>query len=193
DGTNLWLMSWRVGVWKGILAVPGVENVPEATRLDGFPVVRPLDASVIDRIYEAGGQYQSPSRYGCPSVDDLLDVAADDEESPTVRFRRLRRYAITGLDLSAARQLPPMRHVFKNENGPLEDGVENTALLNAVAAWAPPGMPPRQAIGGWLGRASTWLHAPLSEVLRRAAALVPSTWVGPRLDDLGDLPNQVFT
>lgn len=189
DGTNMWLVGWRVGVWKGILAFVGVENVPEAVRLDGLPVVRPLDASVIDQIYEAGG----PSRYGHPSVDNLLYVAADHEESPTVRFRRLRRYAITGLDLSAARELPPIRHVFKYEDGPLEDGVESPALLSAFAAWAPPNRPPRRAIGGWLANASARLHAPLGEVLHRAAALVPPDWVGPRLEDFRELHDHVFT
>jgi Caspase domain len=193
DSSNLWLVCWRVGVWKGILTFIGVENVPEVIRLDGFPVVRPRDASVIDQIYEAGNRYMRPGRYGHPSMDELLEAAADDEESPAVRFRRLRRYAITGLDLSALQNIPPVHHVFKEDNGPAEDGVENPALLSAIAAWAPPGQPRRRAIGGWLGQSSSELHVPLGEVLRRAAALVPPTWVGPRVDDLGSLCDEVFT
>jgi hypothetical protein len=190
---NLWLLCWRVGVWKGIFTFIGVENVPEVICLDGFPVVRPRDAAVIDEIYEAGNRFRRPGRYGHPSVDELLEAAADDEEPPTVRFRRLRRYAITGLDLSAIRQLPPIEHVFMNDDGPLQDGVENPALLPAIAAWAPPDQPPRRAIGGWLGQASSQLHVPLGEVLRRAAALVPPTWVGPSAKDLGDLCDEVLT
>ncbi|MEV4491360.1 caspase family protein [Micromonospora coxensis] len=192
DGTNLWLTSWRVGVWKGILPFVGVENVPEPSRLDGFPVVRPLDASILDRLYELG-HGRTPSQFGHPSVDDLLKASIDDEEPPVLRLWRLRRYAITGLDLSAMREVPPVRHVFREEDGPLTVGVENPPLLGAVAAWAPPGSPPRRAVGGWLGDASARLRISLGEVLRRAAELVPTDWVGPRVEDLGDLRDHVFT
>ncbi|MEU5567698.1 wHTH domain-containing protein [Micromonospora musae] len=192
DGTNLWLTGWRVGVWKGILPFVGVENVPEPSRLDGFPVVRPLDASVLDRLYELSTG-ANPSQFGHPSVDNLLEASIDDEEPPVLRLRRLRRYAITGLDLGAIREVPPVNHVFRNEDGPLTVGVENPSLLGAVAAWAPPGSPPRRAVGGWLGNASAQLRISLGEVLRRAAELVPTDWVGPRIEDLGDLRDQVFT
>ena len=192
DGTNLWLTSWRIGVWKGILPFVGVENIPEPRRLDGLPVVRPLDASILDRLYELSNG-RNPSQFGHPSVDDLLKASIDDEEPPVRRLSRLRRYAITGLDLSAMREVPPVRHVFREEDGPLTVGVENPWLLSAVAAWAPPGSPPRRAVGGWLGEASARLQIALGEVLRRAAELVPADWVGPRLEDLGDLRDQVFT
>jgi hypothetical protein len=191
--TSMWLVSWRVGVWKGTLSFIGIDGVPEVECLDGFPIVGPLDASVIDRVYEICNRYSSPSRYGCLSVDDLLRVAADEEESPIARFRRLRRYAITGLDLTALRRLPPIQHVFRKQDGPPQVGVEDEAILPALAAWAPPGEPPKQAIGGWLGYTSASLHAPLGEVLRRAAALVPAGWVGPSHEDLGDLCDQVLT
>ncbi|MEU4245705.1 caspase family protein [Actinoplanes sp. NPDC026619] len=191
DGTNLWLASWRVGVWKGTLTFIGVDNIPEPTRLDGFPVVGPLDASVVDQLYDLSSS--GPSRFGHPSVDDLLEASVDDEEPPVLRLRRLRRYAITGLNLACAREVPPVSYVFKEEDGPLTAGVEKPALIGAVAAWSPPGCHRRRAVGGWLANASAQLQIPLGEVLRRAGTLVPADWVGPRIEDLGDLRDQVFT
>ena len=188
---NWWLLAWRAGVWKGILTFVGVESVPEATRLDGFPVVRPLDAAVLDKVYEAGRRYVSPSAYGRPSVEELVELAADEDESPVVRLRRLRRYAITGLDVSAAREIAPIRCRFRDNNELLTEGMEHRSLLYAVAAWASPGNPPRTAVGSLLARASRDLHAPLAEVLRRASAIVPADWTPPA--DLGELREQVFT
>lgn len=193
DATDQWLLAWRVGVWSGVVRFPGTEKVPAATRLEGFPIARPRDAAVVDRVYEAGNHYLSSSRYGRPSVDDLLSLAADEEESPAARLHRLRRYAITGLDLTAGRQIPPVHHRFHDDERPPAEGLEDAGLLCATAAWAPPGDPPRQAIGGWLAKASNVLNAPLREVLRRTAAVVPSTWTAPNTRDLGDLLDHVFT
>ncbi|MEU7673578.1 caspase family protein [Micromonospora taraxaci] len=188
---DMWLLAWRVGVWKGTLTFVGMESVPEATRLDGFPVVRPVDAAVLDKVYDAGRRYASPSAYGQPSVEDLVELAADEDEPPVARLRRLRRYAITGLDVSAAREIAPVRCRFQENGELLAEGVEHRSLLYAVAAWAPPGSPPRKAVGSLLARASLDLHAPLGEVTRRAAAVVPADWIPPA--DIGELRDQVFT
>jgi hypothetical protein len=189
---NMWLLAWRVGVWKGILTFVGVESVPEATQLDGFPVVRPLDAAVLDKVYEAGRRYASPSAYGRPSVEELVELAADEEEEPPVtRLSRLRRYAITGLDASAAREIAPVHCRFRDNYELLTEGIEHRSLLYAVAAWASPGSPPRAAVGSLLARASLDLHATLGEVLSRAAAIVPPDWTAPA--DVGELRDQVFT
>ncbi|UQU62521.1 caspase family protein [Couchioplanes caeruleus] len=191
SASNMWLLAWRVGIWKGVLTFVGMEHVPEATRVDGFPVVRPLDAAVLDKVYEAGRGFPNPSAYGRPSVEDLIDLAADEDEPPVVRLRRLRRYAITGLDVSAAREIPPVHCRFRDNDELLTEGTEHRSLLYAAAAWAPPGRPPRRALGSLLVRASADLHAPLGEVLRRAAALVPPDWTPPA--PVGELCDQVFT
>ncbi|MFG3558651.1 caspase family protein [Micromonospora sp. NPDC047557] len=188
---DMWLLAWRVGVWKGILTFVGMESVPEATRLDGFPVVRPVDAAMLGKVYEAGRRYASPSAYGRPAVEELVELAADEDEPPVARLRRLRRYAITGLDISAAREIAPVRCRFRENGELLAEGMEHRSLLYAVAAWAPPGSPPRKAVGFLLARASLDLHAPLGEVMRRAADVVPANWIPPA--DVGELRDQVFT
>jgi hypothetical protein len=189
--SNMWLLAWRVGIWKGILTFVGMETVPEATRVDGFPVVRPLDAAVLDKVYEAGRGFASPSTYGRPSVVELVNLAADEDESPVLRLRRLRRYAITGLDVSAVRQIAPVHCRFRDNDERLTEGTEHRSLLYAVAAWGPPGSPARTAVGSMLARASWDLHASLGEVLRRAAAVVPPDWTPPA--DVAELRDQVFT
>jgi hypothetical protein len=194
--SNLWLTGWRAGAWKGIVSSFGLDHVAEVTRLDGFPLVGPLDANVLGEVYDAGRYIGSSAEYGHPSVDDLLRVAADEDESPAVRLSRLRRYAITGLDLTAARQIPLVHSVFRSDpRSPADksDDAEEEALLIAVAAWAPPDAPTRVAAGGWLAKASSALHIPLGEVLRRAGALVPADWTPPVSGDIGALRDYVCT
>lgn len=186
DVANWWLASWRVGVWKGVFTFVGVTEIPEVACLDGFPVVSPLDAAVIGALYSANRRYNGPTRFGHPATDDLLEALADEEEPPTARLQRLRRYAITGLDLRKAREIPQVYSLFRSENLPFADGVENSALLRAVAAWAPPGWPSRRATGGWLSHVSSELHIPLGEVVQRVAAIVPTDWVPPPVGDLHD-------
>jgi Caspase domain len=191
--SHMWLIAWRVGVWKGITSFIRVEHIPEPARIDGFPVPCPLDAAVLAKFYDESRYYRSQARYGRPSVDELLMVVADEEEPPVTRLRRLRQYAITGLDLTAARSIPPIRHVFKAKDKVEGPDEEEEALLGAVAAWSPPGAAPRSAVGGCLALASAQLQVPLGEVLRRAAALVPPNWTPPSSDRLSSLIDHVFT
>ncbi|MDG4787561.1 caspase family protein [Micromonospora sp. WMMD1102] len=186
-----WLSRWRTAVWAGYARFQFMDHVATPECLDGFPVVRPLDAAVIDRIYSY--RWGSSARFGRPSVDDLFEAAADEDETPVERLRRLRRYAVIGLDLSAVRHIPPLRHRFHLDDPQPERGLENKDLLAAVAAWARPGEPPRRGSGGWLALASMNLHAPLAEVIRRASALVPADWVPPRSEVVTALGHDVFT
>lgn len=187
-----WIAAWRVGAWKGIATFVGAENIPSAERLDGFPIVRPLDANVLHAVYYSGS-YHSPSRFGLPSVSDLLEASTDEEESPATRLRRLRRYAITGLDLTAGREIPPVRHRFTEKTETLPPATEEKHLIGAVAAWSPPGKSPRTDFGYYLALTSALLRIPLEEVVSRASALVPADWVPPDVGSLGDLRERVFT
>jgi caspase domain-containing protein len=184
-----WLAAWRIGAWKGTFTFTGVANIPEAASLAGFPIVTPLDASVISALYNCRQRY-GPVRFGRPTADDILEALADEEETPPERLRRAQQYAITGLDLRAARDLPPVRGRFRDERRPFAEGYEHIALLRAVAAWTPPGCPPRRAVGGWLSYASSELHIPLGEVIRRVTAIVPPDWTAP---DVGHLRDEVFS
>ncbi|MDW5322522.1 caspase family protein [Plantactinospora sp. KLBMP9567] len=175
-----WLRAWRFGVWRGSAPSLGEDFVPAVVHTDGLPTVEPFDADMLESLYR--GNYRDPARYGRPTADTLLELAAHEEHRGTERLRRLRRFAIVGLDLSAARVIPPLARTFEPDD---------QVLVLALAAWAPPGEPPRSAVGGWLGRVSTGLHIPLDEVLRRAGQLVPPGW-SPPAGDLAALRDHVF-
>jgi Caspase domain len=177
-----WPTTWRVGTWAGVASFPGVEQVAPAVRLDGFPTVRPMDAHVLAAVYDKNQWVGGSDMYGNPTVHGLLEALSDEEESPAARVRRLRRFAVTGLNLSAAREIPPVHHTFTRYESPVPGRTERAGLLTAVAAWAPPGEPPRRAVGGWLVAVSADLQIPLGEVLRRAGGLVPEDWIPPVTD-----------
>lgn len=174
-----WPHAWRHGVWgAAALGAAGLQRAT-VTCLDGIPTVAPLDADLLDTIYDAPRYRQRGDQ---PLVDTLLELAGHDEIPLAERVRRLRRFAITGLDVSAARGIPMLDRTFDEDDQP---------LLQALAAWSPPGEPPRTAVGRWLGRASLDLHLPLGEVIRRASELVPH-WSAP-VGELGELHDYVFT
>ncbi|GAB3154266.1 hypothetical protein GCM10027290_48450 [Micromonospora sonneratiae] len=179
--SKMWIIAWRTGVWGGAAPSLGSDQIASAVRIDGFPTVDPFDADVLTDLYETGG-YRNPSQYGRPPVDTLLEIAAHEDHPVAERLRRLRRYAITGLDLTANRAIPQLNHTFEPDDQP---------LLLALAAWAPPGEPPRSAVGGWLARASVELNAPLDEVLQRVAQIVPDGW-SPPAGDLTALRDHMF-
>ncbi|MGW5578891.1 wHTH domain-containing protein [Micromonospora chokoriensis] len=189
---HMWLLTWRIGAWRDVVHLPGWEQVPVAACLDGHPLARPLDAAVVHKIYEWGDRYRAGGRFGAPTVEELLLTAADEYESPIDRLKRLRRFAIAGLDLSAARQIPPISCRFHDHERPPNREMEHAGLLPAVPAWAPPGTPAREAVGGWLAVASNALNAPVREVLRRVNALVPRTWTPPDLTGRTELLDHVF-
>jgi hypothetical protein len=113
----------------------------------------------------------------------LLAISSSDETAPAERLHRLRRYAIVGLDLTAARETPHVERVLKEEELP---------LLQALAAWSPPGTSPRTDIGPCLANVSHTMHLPLNTVIKRAAKLAPTGWVPP--DEFpSDLGNMTVT
>ncbi|WP_409463652.1 caspase family protein [Amycolatopsis sp. GA6-003] len=187
-----WISAWRVGAWKGLAAFAGSEHVAEPETTAGFPVVSPMDANVLGAIYSSGRYYGNTSKFGRPSTAEVLAAAADKDESPAHRIKRLRRYAITGLDLSAARDVPPIDYRFMDKDEVLPERTEEKSLLSAVAAFAPPGRD-KPTVGFSLAKASADLRVPLDEVIRRVAAFVPAGWAYPMADRLGELGSHVFT
>jgi hypothetical protein len=168
-GSAAWLSAWRMGVWRGMVPAPAGSALPVPTRLDGYPSVTPFDAEVLDQIHGAA----------LPDVDQVLDIVGHPEQQIVDRLRRLRRYAITGLNLSAIRDVPRLATTIESDDQP---------LLRALGAWSRPGEPPRRSVGSWLAKASYELNEPLGEVFRRVAELAPDNWVPPavELGTLGD-------
>lgn len=189
---NWWISAWRVAAWKGITTITGMEHVAEPATLVGFPVVGPLDANILGEIYDHSQYNRRPGSFGHPSLTEVLRASADRDESPKVRIRRLRRYAITGLNLTAARAIPPIQYTFMEKDEILPENVEEEAILHAAAALAPEGMDSR-VVGYSIAKASAELRVPLGEVLRRLETLTPPGWCCPLQAHLGDLRDHVFT
>ncbi|GAA2209265.1 hypothetical protein GCM10009850_047230 [Nonomuraea monospora] len=174
-----WVRVWRAMQWHeatGEMLFRGWDETGPGTSA-GHPLVGPVDAALLTRlrILDTGPVVH---------IEDLIDGLTDQEEGVVDRLRRLRRYAITGLDVSCARDLPPVAGPVKEELGP---------LLAALLAWSRSGNPPREkASSGFLVRASQELDLPVGEVLRRAAELAPREWVAPDLQ-LGELAGEVCT
>lgn len=187
-----WMSSWRVGAWKGVTTFVGSEKVAEPATTSGFPVVSPMDANVLEAIHSAGRYYGATGRFGRPSIGEILAAAADEDESPVERIKRLRRYAITGIDLSAARNIPPIYYRFMDKDKVFPEYAEDKALLGAVAALAPANTDV-SVVGFSLARASADLRIPLGEVVRRVAAFTPPHWAYPLADRLSELSDHVFT
>jgi hypothetical protein len=162
-----WFFAWRAGTWSRLVATPAkVRASVPAANTAGFPVPDPIDAEVFGRLDMFLGDEP-------PTVDSILLALAHQDQTATDRLRMLRRYAITGLDLTALRRVPPIDSTFRKEDAP---------LIRALAAWTPPGEPPCGAVAGPLVQTSRRLDQPLGEVLRRARGLAPPGWSAPELD-----------
>ncbi len=173
--SNDWLTQWRLGVWKDYLQLPAWYRVAAPGDISGLPLVDPFDAQVLDAT--RSGHWYREWRRGRPGRENLLEMSSSDETAPAERLHRLRRYAIVGLDLTAARETPHVDRVLKEEELP---------LLPALAAWSPPGSLPRKVIGPCLASVSHAMHLPISTVIKRAARLAPPDWVQP-----AELPDEL--
>lgn len=171
---HTWLKLWRAAAWRGAATFDFSESVALPESLRGFPLVSPLDAAVLGDLYPS--RYYRGSWLGRPDVGDLVGAAIGEDESPQKRMSRLRRYAITGLDLKSMRALPPVRHIFRDKDDPFDKDKESSELFSAVAAWMAAGTVPARGSGIWLAEASMNLRAPIAEVVARSAALVPPGW-----------------
>ncbi|TDD50023.1 hypothetical protein E1286_12870 [Nonomuraea terrae] len=172
----VWLRTWRALQWHALLG-----HIPRSRMIqaagggsgEGCPLVGPVDAKLLEGL--AHGTRASR--------EHLLEGLADSEESVVSVLRRLRRYAITGLDVSVARAIPPVTRALTDEERP---------LFAVLTAWLCVGAARDEDSFGHLILASRRLDLPLGEVLRRAAELAPPGWSIPELD-LGPLADHVCT
>ena len=172
-----WASMWRTGIWRNLVSArPNSRQIRPTERVSGFPVPDPIDAALIDEL-------ETDYPDAAPSADEMLVSLADPSQTVIARLRRLRRYAITGLNLSAIRYVPPIRSEVKDDDA---------GFLRALAAWSLPGEPVGGGLAGPLVRASFLLKQPLGEVLRRAQCLAPEEWSAPNLD-LGNLRHHTCT
>ncbi|MFG1822641.1 caspase family protein [Microbispora bryophytorum] len=179
---NAWVRSWRIGVWakSGIIESHG--NLPAPQRLDGFPTVEPHDAHMIRQIYEGGG-YGTETQFGRPPIEKLLAIESPKGKFFPFRLHRLRRFAITGLDVSSLRSVPLPERTF--------DKKEEEPLLWALASWARSSEGNR-CHGSSLARAPAHLNVSLGELLQRVANLMPGG-IPALAHDFGQLGEHVFT
>ncbi|BCY08267.1 caspase family protein [Actinoplanes sp. L3-i22] len=184
-----WLVAWRAAVWRSYTNHLVVDEIAVADRAGGFPLVRPMDSAVFNSLYDQSGWTASD---GMPSLETLLMVATDRQESPRVRLQRLRRFAVTGLDLRSARAIPPVEHRFHEDWESPDDGTEDARLLLATPAWTRPGAVPRPDAASWLALASQKTRLPLREVVERVSALIPSDWTPPDDELVSALGQRLF-
>jgi hypothetical protein len=173
-----WFTIWRAGVWRSLVTVPTSQSLTAiAQRTDGFPVPDPIDSN----LFEGLDAYHNYER---PSAGQILGALVDPDYAVLAQLRRLRRYAITGLDLSAARRVPPIAHPITDDDAEF--------LLPAFAAWSDEGGRQEICSAGPLLRASWRLGQPLGEVLRRLRQCAPPGWLMP-VSELGDLSTYTCT
>ena len=173
-----WFTAWRAGIWHNLVTVPTSQPLTVMPqRTDGFPVPDSIDSDLFDGLNAYGNDER-------PSAGRILAALVHPERAVLAQLRRLRRYAITGLDPSAARRVPPITYAIKDKDAEF--------LLPAFSAWSD--VAGRQEIysAGPLLWASWRLGQPLGEVLRRLRKLVPEGW--PLLiPDLGALSTYTCT
>lgn len=108
---------------------------------------------------------------------------ADREFKVSTLLRRLRRYAITGLNITESRYVPAIEKLVEDKD---------KDLIRALVLWARPGEPWEGGSVGPLLQSSFRLRMPLGEVLRRATRLAPESWDSPGFD-LGELRHHTCT
>lgn len=167
-----WFTTWRAGTWRNLVAAPTSQPAKAlAQRTEGFPVPDPVDASLLGKL----DHFRSNGR---PTSGDMLRVLANSNLTVIAQLRRVRRYAITGLDLSETRRVPPILNAVKDDNA--DD------LLPAFAAWSQYNGVSEMVTAGPLLWASWQLEQPLGEVFRRLSKLMPEGQLLP-FPELGDL------
>jgi hypothetical protein len=172
-----WFVSWRTSALTELAnSQRGRRYIPSVASREGFPTVDPIDGALL-------GELNWYHRNDTVTIDRILKAAAQPEHQPADLLRRLRKFAITGLDLRELRRCPPLLKTFKEEEAP---------IVRALAAWTPPGQPRPTLVAGWLVKTSAELDKPLGEVLRLADELILEGWTAPTLD-LGELADKICT
>lgn len=172
-----WFGAWRAGQWAPLVtSKSNVRDRAIAAAGGGFPIVDPIDAQLLDKLSHTMWD-------NAVSIDQILLALAHPDQTAADRLRRLRRYSITGLDLTELRDCPSLPVTIDKDDAP---------LFRALAAWSPPGTPPRPCPAGWLVKTSTELDRSLGDAMREAARLIPENWTPPDLD-LGPLTDYICT
>ncbi|MBN6055206.1 caspase family protein, partial [Nonomuraea sp. RK-328] len=172
-----WLRTWRGRQWDQLNTyfLGSRAKGVGAGSAEGYPVVDPVDADLLSRLDSFDD--------GPVDVESLLNALTDPREGVADRLTRARRYAITGLDLSAARDVPLVAGPVPHEDRP---------LLTALTTCVPDGEALPSDAAGRLARASEQLDLSLGVVLRRMERLMPEGWHVPHVE-LGALADHVCT
>ena len=96
-----WFVSWRAGVWRQLVATPLKVRTRGALpeNVTGFPVPNAADAELLSQL----DAFSSDEEI---ALDLLLLALAHPTQNAAHRLRRLRRYAITGINISLIRHVP---------------------------------------------------------------------------------------
>lgn len=117
------LDGWRESVWRN-LGLPTKKSLGKEIpliRIDGYPVPTPVEGFILARLVGGGNPW--------PTAEAIRGVAESVGYSGPEVLRRLRRFAIAGLDLA---RLKPSRDVDSRR------GNQDADLLDALAPWPPP-------------------------------------------------------
>ena len=201
-----WFQAWRMGVWRNLgydLAGRPGSYAPDyvtSARTDGFPIPDPIDGMLLESL---AGEF----RHSPPSLDDVLDAIAGAGCTLRAGLRRARRYAVTGVNLRAARRLSALDISVNSRESALllglvrvgfdlpaarsfiADGIsmnviddQDLELLQKLAPWPPARVPEARDLVAALLRAAGTLRLPFAEVMRRAQRLAIGLWPGPEPD-----------
>ncbi|MFC0038821.1 caspase family protein [Actinomadura rayongensis] len=169
-GYGHWFTTWRTGIWSRLVSFRlRTRDRPSTVATEGFPVIEPGDAEIIAKLEHSGDRRLT--------ADEFLAATIHADRPLATGLRRLRRYAITGLDVSALRHCPPLDLTIEKE--------EERPLARAFAAWAPPGSPPAVGNARCIIYASAELGLPLGQVVARVGDLMPDGWTSPDLGSAG--------
>ncbi|NUT17834.1 MAG: hypothetical protein HOV77_01480 [Hamadaea sp.] len=166
-----WMIVWRSAVWNRKLPglIPAYAEIPSVARLDGYPVVEPRDALALTDLDSAVNYL---SRVGRPEADDLVDSYSGNRALPYEDLQRLRRFAIAGLDLRSARDLPSVRIPADLDDA---ESTEMRMLLRALPAAIPVGSSRRAHVAPLLAASARGNWA-VREVHQRLGRLLPDGW-----------------
>ncbi|WP_424530871.1 HD domain-containing protein [Sphaerisporangium viridialbum] len=161
---------WRAGQWARLVGSRSTRGYPLAlhTCAEGSPIVSPADRSLLE-------SFQSFKSNTIIDLDTIVGAVSDRDDTVAVRLKRLRRYAIIGLHLSAMRDVPRL-------TSPLTD----RWMLHAVSILSGPRRRPQLDAAHSLVLASIASECTLGDVLKRVADLAPPDRVPPDID-LGPL------
>jgi hypothetical protein len=163
------LRIWRAGVWHQ-LGYPLRSSsstylshdreilhlIP--VRIDGFPVPDPVDGALL-------GNLPKSTYSDRVDVNELVALASRNRCTPRQAVRRLRKYAIVGLDFSPVRAVASI------------DRIINANRYVEVLAWPMPAAEPERAsLVMRLVRASLWEGESPGELARRARAMGLEGW-----------------